>query len=185
MRLARNPITIAVAVFVAACVVTLAPSATAMASAQTAPPVSYQGGCTLVLSTVTVTQGGQLSVTGKGYPAGAVVTFTLSPNVVLGTATADANGDATLVFTVPDDTSPGMHAITADGVPAGQCDPAVATNLMVLAQNTTNSSVATGSLPRTGTNSFELLQIALILIAIGGLITLATRKRLHRGHVES
>jgi hypothetical protein len=184
MRLVRIPVTL-VAVIAAACLAMLGPAVATAGAAS--PPVSYQGGCTLVLSQVTVTQGGQLQVTAEGYPSGAVVTFTLHSTTLvdLGSATADANGNATLAFTLPADTPAGMHAITASGVPAGQCDPEVSTNLMVLAQSTTNTSTSAGSLPRTGTNSFELLQIALILIAIGGLITLATRKRLQRGHAES
>jgi LPXTG-motif cell wall-anchored protein len=186
MRSARMSIRIAVIV-AATCLVFLAPAISTLESAGAAsPPVSYQGGCTLVLSAVSATQGGQLSVTAKGFPAGALVTFTLhSDPVVLGSATADGNGDATLTFTLPADTTPGMHTITAVGVPPGQCDPEVSSELMVLAQNVTNTTAATGSLPRTGTNSFELLQIALVLIAIGGLITLATRKRLQRGNAES
>ncbi len=168
MRLARIPITMVVALLAAVSFVAVAPTASAS---------PYFQGCTLGVSTPTVVVGDQLSVTATGYPAGSVVTFTLhSTPVVLGSAVADANGQATLVFTLPVGTTPGVHQITANGVPLGECDPDVSTNLMVDAA-VTATTAGSGTLPRTGTNSAELVQLALVLIAVGGLITLATRKR--------
>jgi LPXTG-motif cell wall-anchored protein len=80
-----------------------------------------------------------------------------------------------------------LHILTADGNPPGQCEPSATTNLMVLATTVTPpaTSSTSGTLPRTGTNSGELLQIALLLIAVGGLITLAARKRLAHARVDS
>jgi LPXTG-motif cell wall-anchored protein len=192
MRLARIPITMAVALLAAVTFVVIAPTAGA---------TPYPGGCTIQISQVRATPGQQLTVTASGYPAGAQVTFTLSrpgegtppPQsdngpVVLGTVTANASGVATLVFTLPAGTKPGMHVITASGSPPGDCDPLVSTNLMVDAANvgtTIPATSGTGTLPRTGTNSAELLQLALVLIAVGGIITLATRKRRQRAGVDS
>jgi hypothetical protein len=196
MRLVRVPITVVVAILVALTLVTVAPSASAAV-----PP--YPAGCTVQLSKVSAFPGDQLTVTASGYPVGSVVTFVLdrpgqgnpppqSGNgaVTLGSATADANGVATLVFTLPIGTKPGQHVVTASGQPAGTCDQLVSTVLMVDAATVATStppatSAGTGTLPRTGTNSAELIQLALVLIAVGGLITLATRKRLQRAHVKS
>jgi len=183
MRLARIPITVIVAMLAAVTFVTVAPASVASAS-------PYPHNCDIKLSQVTAVPGDQLSVTASGYDPGAVVTFTLHSNpVVLGTATADASGDATLVFTLPPGTTPGLHTITATAVPEGDCDPAVvSTDLQVDAATVTSASPATttgsGTLPRTGSNVAELLQLALVLIAAGGLITLATRKRRH-AHSDS
>ncbi len=174
---------IAAVVFAAVSIVAVAPSANAAV-----PP--YPAGCTMSLSSVTAVVGSQLTVTASGYPAGAVVTFTLhSDPVVLGSATANASGVATLVFTLPLGTTPGLHTISANGVPVGECDPLLSTDLMVDAANvastTPPTTTGTGTLPRTGTNSAELFQLALLLIVVGGLITLATRKRLQRTRVDS
>jgi hypothetical protein len=159
--------------------------------------VSYPGGCAIVLSMVTATAGDQLTVSASGFPVGSKVMFqmrSVNPPVrttKLGTVTAVANsqgtGTATLVFILPANTPPGMYQITAHGAPPGQCAPFVSTNLMVSAQVVTTTTVASGggTLPRTGTNSGLLFQIALILIAIGGLVTLAARKRLAHARVES
>jgi LPXTG-motif cell wall-anchored protein len=186
MRVARIPIAIAGSFLVAAMLVLLAPMAEASTS------VSYPGGCAITLSQVTATAADQLTVSASGYPVGAVVTFTLhSQPYVLGHAVAVANGNgtgtATLSFHLPANITTGMHTITATGTPAGQCDPSVSTNLMVSANTATTAAPSTGggTLPRTGTNSALLFQVALILIALGGLVTLAARKRLAHARVES
>jgi len=179
MRLARIPITMAVAMLAAVTFVVIAPSAGA---------TPYPAGCTIQISNVTAIPGEQLTVTASGYPAGAVVTFVLhSTPVTLGTSLADSSGVASLVFNLPAGTVPGVHVITASGAPAGDCDPLVSTRLVVDAATVGTATAATGSgtLPRTGTNSAELLQLALVLIALGGIITLATRKRLQRARVDS
>ena len=178
MRLARILITV-VAAMLATTTVMLGPVAGAAES-----KVDYPGGCAIVLSQVTATAGAQLTVTGKGFPPGSSVTFTLDAAPVLGTVTADSTGTATLVFTLPTNTTPGMHVITATGIPPGQCDPSVSTNLMVSAVSATTPPTTTGggTLPRTGTNSALLMQIAVLLIAVGGLITLTARKRMRHAH---
>jgi len=180
MRLARIPITMAVALLATVAFVVIAPTAGA---------TPYPGGCTIQISKVTALPGDHLTVTASGYPAGAMVTFVLhSTPVTLGTAQADSSGVATLVFVLPAGTVPGVHVITASGAPAGDCDPLVSTNVMVDAATVSSSAPATsgtGTLPRTGTNSAELFQLALVLIAVGGIITLATRKRRQRAGVDS
>ena len=107
MRVARIPITMVVALLAATTLVAIAPGASA------ATP--YPGNnCLLTLTKVTALPGDQLTVTATGYPVGAVVTFVLSrpgqgtpppqsasAPVTLGSATADANGNAVLVFTLP------------------------------------------------------------------------------------
>ncbi len=136
------------------------------------------------LSQVTAVPGAQLTVTATGYPAGAQVTFTLdtTPPIVLGTVTADANGTATLAFTLPK-IGNGTYVISANGNPLGNCQVDPSTNLAVDAATATTA--ATGTLPRTGTNTAELVQLALVLIAVGGLVTLATRKRRQQSSVGS
>ncbi len=189
MRVARIPIAIAGSLLVTAMLVMLAP----MSEAKTS--VSYPGGCVIVISKVTAIPGDQLTVTASGFPVGAKVKFemrSVKPPVrttKLGTVTAVANsqgtGTATLVFTLPANTAPGMYTISAHGAPPGQCDPFVSTNLMVSASVATTTATGGGTLPRTGTNSALLFQIALILIALGGLVTLAARKRLAHARVDS
>jgi LPXTG-motif cell wall-anchored protein len=179
MRLARILITV-VAALLATTIVMLGPVAGAAES-----KVDYPGGCAIVLSQVTATVGAKLTVTGTGFPPGSTVTFTLDAAPVLGTVTADATGTATLVFTLPANTAPGMHVITATGVPPGQCDPSVSTNLMVSASTQTTpptTATSSGTLPRTGTDSALLMQIAVLLIAVGGLVTLTARKRMRHAH---
>jgi LPXTG-motif cell wall-anchored protein len=189
MRVARIPIAIAGSLLVAAMLFTLAPAAGAKTT------VSYTGGCAIVISKVTATPGDQLTVSATGFPVGAKVMFqirSVTPPVrttKLGTVTAVANGQgtgtATLVFSLAANTVPGMYVISAHGAPPGQCDPFVSTNLMVSAAVATTTATGGGTLPHTGTNSALLFQIALLLIALGGLVTLAARKRLAHARVDS
>jgi LPXTG-motif cell wall-anchored protein len=185
MRVAR--IAIAGSLLIATMAMALAPAAGAATS------VSYPGGCQILVSKVTALPSDELTVSASGFPVGASVTFTLTsatppPNPVrLGTVVAVANssgtGTATLVFKLAADTRPGRYIITASGVPAGQCNPSVSTNLEVSAS--TGTTAAGGTLPHTGTNSAWLLQIGLLLIALGGLVTLAARKRGAHARVDS
>ena len=57
---------------------------------------SYTGTCSLAISPLTASAGQTVTITGKGFNAGAEVTFTIdtTPPVVLGTATADSSGVA-------------------------------------------------------------------------------------------
>jgi len=190
MRVARIPIAVAGSLMVAAMLAILAPTAQAKTT------VSYPGGCAIVLSQVTASPGNTLTVSATGFPVGAKVMFQMRSTrppvktTKLGTATAVANGQgtgtATLVFTLPANTAPGMYVISAHGAPPGQCDPFVSTNLMVSAQQVgTSTTLGGGTLPRTGTNSALLFQIALVLIALGGLVTLTARKRLAHARVDA
>ncbi len=181
MRLTRISLAAIAALTLAATFALVVPAAGAASS------VDYAGGCIIKLSSVTVTPGEKVTVTASGFPAAAVVTFTLDPSgsaVKLGTVTADSSGTAVLTFTVPAGTTPGVHVVSATGAPAGQCAPSVQANVTVSAAAVTNTASQSGNLPRTGTNSAELFQIALILIALGGLVTLVARKRLSRTHAE-
>ena len=73
------------------------------------PPVEasaqpYQGGCSITVQPVEVEAGATVTVTLTGANPGDVIPFTLnSTPLYIGSATADASGVATLVFTVPDD----------------------------------------------------------------------------------
>jgi LPXTG-motif cell wall-anchored protein len=184
MRLARIPIAVLATLFAVASLVMVAPSASAV------PP--YPSRCVLSTSTFKVLPGQQVTVMATGFPAGATVTFTMAltnhkgPTMTLGSAVANSAGVATLVFTVNPATTPGMYTITATGPATSDCSPLISTHLMVdAAAVATPTTAISGSLPRTGTNSAWLFQIALLLIALGGLVTLGARKRLQRATVES
>lgn len=107
--------------------------------------------------------GESVTVTATGFPAGAVATVEFrSTPVVLGTLTIGADGSAAAVFTVPVTASAGGHQIvvSAAGVSAS-----------------VSLSVAGGTLAATGTDSAPMLGIAGILLALGGGLMIAGRRR--------
>ncbi|HEX4869024.1 MAG TPA: hypothetical protein VFV32_15535, partial [Acidimicrobiales bacterium] len=86
------------------------------AAAQDAYPPAGNG------ATVTITRaepGQPITIRVQVFAPGTTVDFTLfSAPVHLGSAVADANGVATLTFTVPENTAPGTHTIEATGIGA-------------------------------------------------------------------
>lgn len=124
-----------------------------------------------------------VTITAATYSPGSTVEFTLASTLTaLGSATADANGVATLTAAIPDGTEPGDHTITATGTsengPLSQSITVdVVGNCAGEATKTTTAD-ATGALPKTGSNStMPLARTAALLMAVGGVLLLATRRR--------
>jgi large repetitive protein len=131
----------------------------------------YEGSGTLTCTPTSVAPGGQVSCTITGCNTGSTATFRLGGAQV---ATAVAASPATASFIVPAGTPPGTVVVSAS------CDglaTALTTNLTVTASGVATGTSSGGSLPATGSNSIGWAQAALILIAVGGLLVLATNKQ--------
>lgn len=138
------------------------------AQAQPYPP----GGNTITADDTTVAPGESITLSAQIYQSGAPVTFTLfSGSVVLGTATANSGGVATLTTTIPANTAPGSYTIEASGTGAnGQP--------LTLVLSITVTGAGTSGLPVTGSsNSGTMTQVAIAAIAAGGLFVLMANKR--------
>ena len=107
------------------------------------------------IPTVTAVRGETITIDGEACAPGATVTVTWDDGTVLGTFTADENGDFTTKITVPKDASLGVHLVTAT---CGDVEQFI--NVDVLAETVNN--VDNGTLARTGSSS------TLPLVAIGG-----------------
>jgi hypothetical protein len=60
--------------------------------------------------------GDPVNQVGRGFPPGALVTVVYdNPAVVLGTSTADGGGNVAFTITIPLESGPGLHLITASG----------------------------------------------------------------------
>ncbi len=111
-----------------------------------------------------------MTVQGTGCPANVTVTIKIG-DVVIGTVTSDANGDFTDPnIVLPPSITPGTYTVHAL---CGDLDLTAVLSVNALATTT----VAPGTLPRTGTDSGVWVKIGLSLVAIGGLLVLATRRR--------
>lgn len=97
------------------------------------------------------------------------VVATAGDDVVFeGTFVADADGEVSFSFTVPDDVADGMIRVTLTGTLNGE--PLTLTDDVAMV---TDGEV----LPVTGASSFGLLAMALAAVAVGGGILLVTRRR--------
>lgn len=121
--------------------------------------------------------GGNISVEGSGVADSSTVTIQINGQTI-GTTTANNEGDfLTGQITLPTTFTSGeyqIHAIQGSldltavlSIATGPC--------AVAATNVTQTTSST--LPVTGTNSGEWVKIGLALVAVGGLLVLATRRR--------
>ena len=166
------------AILVAASLVLLTASA---AAAQQYPPAVNS----LTLSPGSAAPGSQVTATAQSFEPGSTVSFEL--NGVLGTATADASGVATLTFTVPD-LAPGEYTVTATGTGADGEPLTVESTLTVLAPGAAGDGgavtggeadgAADGGLADTGqSGTGSLTRLGAALLAFGGIAVLTARKR--------
>jgi len=138
---------------------------TTAAGAQEYPPTA-----TLTVNNPNPVCGETVEVRGTGFAPNSTVTVSIGGHEV-GTAQTDAEGNFTFPYTLPDPCDSGKQIIRAtDGT----------TDLQVtISVSSTTVTTATGSLPRTGSSdsTLRLAQIGILLVAFGGILLMATRKR--------
>lgn len=123
--------------------------------------------------------GGALTASATGFAPGSEVTFTFeSDPVVLGTAIAGDDTTASIQSTWPANAADGTHTVTASGTDGTGA-------FSVSSSTVCGVSTSTGALPRTGSDSAPLFQIAIALVAAGGILVLAARKRMASVSVDS
>lgn len=130
-------------------------------------------------SGATCNPGGALTASAAGFQPGTEVTFTFNSDpVVLGTATAGDDTVASIQTTWPANASDGTHTVVASGTDGtGPFEVSSSTVCGV--------SSSGGALPRTGSDSAPLFQIAIALVAAGGILVLAARKRMASVSVDA
>jgi hypothetical protein len=152
----------------------------APAAAQQYPPAVNS----LTVSNTSPVPGETIDVEGRTFAPGASTTLSLTSEPgVLASATADAAGVIALQVTIPVDTTIGPHVLTATGEAPDGSELTLSVNLNVVPADAaaggtaTDGDSASGALARTGQDSMPLVQIGLILAAIGGIITAIAAKR--------
>jgi LPXTG-motif cell wall-anchored protein len=148
----------------------------APAGAQQYPPAANF----LAVSDTTVVPGQTITITTGTYLSGSTVTFTFfSDPTTLGSAVANAVGVASAQATVPADAPLGTHTIQASGESAD--GPLVQTVSVTVVPAAQAGAAVTGALPRTGSNgTIPLTRVAAVLVAGGGALVFAARRRRHR-----
>jgi LPXTG-motif cell wall-anchored protein len=139
--------------------------AVVLGGATAAQALTYGGGT--ITAPPTVVPGGQLVLSGTGFPPNTPITITIDPGgtVITGVVT-DANGNYTTTITAP--TGAGTYTITASG--GG------------VTTSTTITVAASGPvLPNTGSSSpMKLAPVGAGFVALGALIVFGVRSRNRR-----
>ncbi|MGN6694908.1 MAG: Ig-like domain-containing protein [Aquihabitans sp.] len=134
------------------------------------PPSSTTTTSTPDIPTVTVVRGETIDVRGEGCAPGAEVVVTWDDGTVLGTFTADENGDFVTSITIPSNATLGVHLVTAT---CGDVEQFL--NVNVLAETVNN--VDNGTLPRTGSsNTGPLVGIGVAAVVLGGAFLYGARR---------
>jgi len=122
------------------------------------------------IPTVTVVRGETIDVQGEGCAPGAEVVVTWDDGTVLGTFTADENGDFVTTITIPANATLGVHLVTAT---CGDVQQFL--NVNVLAETVNN--VDNGTLPRTGSsNTGPLVGIGVAAVVLGRAFLYGARR---------
>lgn len=151
-------------------------------SVSPAPSASAPAGG-IGLSADSISAGGKLTITGKGFKSGSSASFTLhSTPVNLGTATVDAQGVATLSVSLPASVAPGQHSIVIDGVgvngQARQLSAALTITAAATAPETAPTTAPTADdLATTGATSTLMIGGAALALIVGLLAMAGTRRR--------
>ena len=173
---------------------TIAGLVTAVALVLLAPAAGAQysnvASVTVANSSDSCTPGHTITATAAGFAFFSTVTFRFNGQVI-GTAQTDGEGNATLTVPYPDGVDPGTYQLTASGLSAVDNQPVtVQADIECLAPTTPTTvgpggGAPAGPLPRTGSDSTGVLfRVGIVLVAVGGLLTLSTRRRAARsaGH---
>jgi hypothetical protein len=123
-----------------------------------------------------------ITVTASELLPGSDATFTLNSDpVVLGTVTANADGEATIVFDLPAGTTLGTHTIVTTGINSfGDADSdTIELNVTSCAPAPGPGGTGTGGtgLARTGTDVSTPVRGAVLVFAAGAALLLVSRKR--------
>lgn len=146
-----------------------------------------------VLSVSTVPEdpqpGDEVEATVAGAQPGELLSWEAATNPVFasGTVTADAQGEATFAFTVPEDLPIGTRIfVRVSGELSGSADAAVVVS-DVAEEEVVEEEVAaepTPDMPRTGLEVATFVLAALLLIGLGGAAIVGARRR-ERSRVEA
>ena len=145
--------------------------ATLALAATTASAQYVPGTPGIIVDPGSTTVGGTVTVEGSGCPPGVTVTIKIG-NVVVGTVVSNGEGDfIDKNIKLPPSITPGQYTVHAL---CGDLDLTAVLSVSALPPSTT---VQVAPLPKTGTDSGTWVKIGFSLVAVGGLLVLATRRR--------
>ncbi|MCU0268931.1 MAG: LPXTG cell wall anchor domain-containing protein [Acidimicrobiales bacterium] len=138
------------------------------AAAANAQYIEGQPGC--ALNPTSITPGGTVTASCFGCPRGSTAELSIA-GTVLGSATAasDGFGSFSITFRAP--------AVAGNYDVVVSCGSTVLSNVLTVVAGQQAVTTTGGALPVTGSDSGNLVRIGMVLVAVGGLVLLATRRR--------
>lgn len=127
-----------------------------------------------ILTPPTVSQGGQVTISGQGCAANQTVEFSINGQVI-GTTVTDVNGNFTVTLTLPSNLTPGTYTII------GTCGNITMSNTITITgggNSGQGNQGGTGTTPITGSGLTEpLTRAGIALVLVGGLALAVSRRR--------
>lgn len=169
MHLTRSARFLAMVITIVAALALATPSAHAQ---------DYPGGATFATSDSNPVCGTSINLTGEGFAPSTEVTLTVGGQTI-GTVTTDASGNFTFPWTVPCSQIGSITVVASDGTTTLN----TALNVRSATTTTTTRPATPGgtsggsSLPRTGSDSSMFIRVGVLLLTVGGLLVLGSRKR--------
>ncbi len=145
------------------------PTPTPTPEAPVTPPAASPSPAPAVVAEPSIAPGRTQTVTLSGFGPGEEVRGVLhSTPVDLGTVTADAQGRATFTFTIPAGLESGVHDVTMTGLSSG---------FSASVEFAVTSAPGSERLAYTGADVAPLLGLGGLLVAAGGAVLVASRRR--------
>ena len=137
--------------------------------------------CSFSYTPPSVAAGDSITITGQGFPSGALVTFMLNGSILAqANASTDGTGFVTVDATIPANLPAGTYDISTSDCPNNSVAvQAINVSAGSSANSSGNAGSSSGSLTSTGRDPVPMIKIALMLLAGGGLVLLASRRRQH------
>ncbi|MCU4187264.1 hypothetical protein K6U06_23075 [Acidiferrimicrobium sp. IK] len=143
------------------------------------------GGATVTASTTTAAPGQPIALAGSGFAPSESISIVLhSTPVQLATVQATPAGTFSTTVTIPTNTTPGQHEIIATGLTSGVTATfpitIVGSSAATAPAAATTSGASSGggsSLAFTGADIAASVAVGVGALAVGGLLTLSSRKR--------
>jgi len=123
----------------------------------------YEGTPTLVANPVTVVPGNPVTIVGTGWPANAGLDVSIN-GAYAATVTTNAAGSFSFDYQVPANTNSASIQVSV------VCDPVAQVLSLQVAR------AASSSLPITGSNSFPLVAVGVLLVLAGTVVVVAQRR---------
>ena len=171
-KIARHAVLV-IAVILSGLAVAALPSSGAQAQGTCNLPAQYQGSASFGASVTSAAPGSTITFSGSGWPANASIPISVN-GASVGSATADASGHFSFTYTVPSSATGTLSASAACGSFVLSASVSISGTVTSVTVVTTNGGT---SLPVTGSPAIGLAQIALALLAAGGLVVLVSRRR--------